>query len=601
MEIVEINGDFFIRDFPLDIEEISKLPKKYYLEAYCADCGILLKRNKYVYLKALKNGKSYCKKCSAKFVDNTIKREKYKQTCLEKYGVENTFQVDAFKDKAKQTCLERYNTEFAQCNKQIKDKIAQTIKQRTDEDIQSANQKRKQTCLEKYGVENINQLEDTKLKTKKTCLSKYGRDNTVTLPQVKEGLKSKFGVDNISKTEYWKESVIKTSKEKYNVEWFTKAPEIKEKQKDTCMKHFGVPYYGQSEQFKNNIADRIFEWQIEALRKRDLSVYNTSFFVENDTIMLSCLNCKKSWPLNKVGQSSKYFVCSDCYPNGFYNGRSSYEDLIISFIDDDVIRNDRKVLNGKEIDILYKDIGFEINGVYWHSLKDKYYHLNKTETALQRDIRLVHLSDWLIDNKPDVIKYYIKNLLNKDIIKVYARECEIKEISSKDYSTFCELYHIQGATSAKIRIGLFYKGELVQIMSFSKPRFNKNYDYELIREVSKSTYRIIGGKERLLKYFERNYKPASLISYCDRRWFTGQSYVRLGFNLKGTTVPSYSYYKEGICLSRYQCQKHNLPKLLDTFDESLSEYQNMINNKYLRMFDCGQLVFVKTYRNTIAD
>lgn len=61
MEIVEINGDSFIRGFPLDIEEVSKLPKKYYLEAYCADCGILLKRNKYVYLKALKNGKSYCK------------------------------------------------------------------------------------------------------------------------------------------------------------------------------------------------------------------------------------------------------------------------------------------------------------------------------------------------------------------------------------------------------------------------------------------------------------------------------------------------------------------------------------------------------------
>ena len=45
--------------------------------------------------------------------------------------------------------------------------------------------------------------------------------------------------------------------------------------------------------------------------------------------------------------------------------------------------------------------------------------------------------------------------------------------------------------------------------------------------------------------------------------------------------------------SRIKYQKHKLGKLLETFDPAKSEIENMKLNGYHRIFDCGNLVFVK--------
>ena len=38
--------------------------------------------------------------------------------------------------------------------------------------------------------------------------------------------------------------------------------------------------------------------------------------------------------------------------------------------------------------------------------------------------------------------------------------------------------------------------------------------------------------------------------------------------------------------------KHRLHKVLKEYDENLSEYQNMLNNGFDRIWDCGHAVFV---------
>ena len=53
------------------------------------------------------------------------------------------------------------------------------------------------------------------------------------------------------------------------------------------------------------------------------------------------------------------------------------------------------------------------------------------------------------------------------------------------------------------------------------------------------------------------------------------------------------YVKGGELFNRIQFQKHKLRNKLDKFDESKSEWQNMQDNGYGRIFDCGNLVFVK--------
>ena len=155
---------------------------------------------------------------------------------------------------------------------------------------------------------------------------------------------------------------------------------------------------------------------------------------------------------------------------------------------------------------------------------------------------------------------------------------------------------MQGDCKASVNIGLFYNNELVSVMSFGKPRFNKKYEWELLRFASSKS--ITGGSFKLLKYFERKWNPKSLLSYADRKWSSSLSnvYQRLGFNKVGETEPGYFYAKGKTVLSRFDTQKKKLKNILgDRFFEDLSESDNMSINGYLKLFDCGNLVFEKIY------
>ena len=187
--------------------------------------------------------------------------------------------------------------------------------------------------------------------------------------------------------------------------------------------------------------------------------------------------------------------------------------------------------------------------------------------------------------------------LKRKNLKYYARKCEIKEVDNKTYKDFCEENHLQGYAVASVKLGLFYQDELIQIMSFSKSRFDKTIEWEMIRECSKINCGIVGGKKKLLKYFEKNYKPKSLISYCWKDYFEGKSYTDSGFKLSKETKPNYFYTKNSLSPleSREKFQKHKLKKVLKTFDENLTEQENMKNNNYLKIFDYGNYVFKKSY------
>ena len=177
--------------------------------------------------------------------------------------------------------------------------------------------------------------------------------------------------------------------------------------------------------------------------------------------------------------------------------------------------------------------------------------------------------------------------------KIFARKCIIKELKSSECRDFLNENHLQGFCQAKINVGLFYEDELVSVMTFSKPRFNKKYEYELIRFASKRNYTVIGGASKLWKYFVNEYSPKSVITYANRRFSNGDLYYKLGFNLLEIVYPNYFYFKEGDLklYSRVKFQKHKLKDVLDTFDENLTETENMFNNNYKRIFDCGNLKF----------
>ena len=95
-------------------------------------------------------------------------------------------------------------------------------------------------------------------------------------------------------------------------------------------------------------------------------------------------------------------------------------------------------------------------------------------------------------------------------------------------------------------------------------------------------------------YFIKTFNPINVLSYCDRSWSEGNLYKQLGFKNIDKSTPSY-FYSNGITtITRYQAMKHKLKKLLgDKFDQKLSENENMSLNGFFRIFDCGNLIFVK--------
>jgi len=274
--------------------------------------------------------------------------------------------------------------------------------------------------------------------------------------------------------------------------------------------------------------------------------------------------------------------------------------------------NDRKLIKPLEIDLLNEEykIGIEYNGLMWHSFgiskhsmfnkptEDKNRHLNKTLLLEEKGYTLLHIfeNEWLDKNKKSIWVSIIEDKLNKNI-KIGARKCIIKEVETKEARKFVDENHLQGYCNSSIKIGLYYRDNLMSIMTFGKSRFNKDIEYELIRFCTKKSYTLQGGGSKMLNYFEKTYKPKSLISYANRRWSKGNFYIKSGFTFSHDTKPNYFYFhpKENILWSRNKFQKHKLKGLLATFNPKDTETINMFNNNYRKIYDSGNKVFIKRY------
>lgn len=266
--------------------------------------------------------------------------------------------------------------------------------------------------------------------------------------------------------------------------------------------------------------------------------------------------------------------------------------------DDSVLVRDRKILDGKELDIYIPthNLAIEYNGLYWHSEesgKDRNYHLNKTKHCSEKGIHLIHIYEDEWEHKKNIVKSRLLHILGKHSdSKVYARKCSVRVITDREANEFCKLYHIQGSCSAPVRLGLYNNETLVAVMTFRTPRFNKKYSTELLRYCTKDGISVVGGASKLLSYYKNNFEHTGIITYADRRWSEGNLYRQLGFVEKEPSAPSYYYTKGCVRFNRVQFQKHKLKQILPSYDPSLTEAENMRCNGYRRIYDCGCLVFV---------
>ena len=537
-------------------------------------------------------------------VDNPLKsdviKNKIKQTNLEKYGVENVFQFKEVKEKIKQTNLEKYGVEHCMKSEEVKEKI-------------------KKTNLEKYGVDNPMKSDIVKNKVKQTMIKRYGVDNPLKSEEIKNKIKQtnleKYGQEHYSKTDEFKEKCKQTNLEKYGVEYPIKSEKVKNKIKRTNLERYGVEYLMKSNEFKNKIKQiNLEKYRVEHCSQRHINdfenVRNKDFilkeFVKNEKFLINefCeyFNLSES-QANKIRKELNII-----YPNrNNINYRLNKE---FNFIFEE---NNRSTIKPYEIDLFSKEhnLGIEYNGLLWHSYGksehsrfnnfndlDKNYHLRKTELCESKNIQLLHIfeNEWLNETKKEIWKSVIKSKLGILENKIFARKCQIFPVDTKTASKFLEKNHLQGSVNASIKLGLFLDSELVSLMTIGKSRFSKKYEYELLRFANKTNTSVIGAFSKLLKYFERNYNPKNIISYANRRWSNGKVYEVNSFTLINVAKPNYFYFKDSnILYSRIKFQKHKLKNLLDNFDSSKTEMENMIDNGYRVIFDSGNKVYLKEF------
>lgn len=257
------------------------------------------------------------------------------------------------------------------------------------------------------------------------------------------------------------------------------------------------------------------------------------------------------------------------------------------------LTNTRKIVKGHEIDVYLPEykLGIEVNGVYWHcdENKTKDYHYNKTLACKKEGITLLHVWDYEVRNKLPIILSMIRARVGKNK-RVYARKCEVVSLDTKEARAFLDVTHIQGADRSSIYLGLKHKDDLVMVMSFSKPRFDSEGDWELVRLSSKRGLTVVGGASRMLSAFRKQH-VGSIVSYANLRYSQGGVYRELGFAYAHKTSPNYAWIKGSLRYSRYQTQKHKLGSILANFNECESESENMRRHGFLRVFDCGNLVY----------
>jgi len=418
----------------------------------------------------------------------------------------------------------------------------------------------------KYGVEYTTQTDNFKQKAKITKLERYGDENYCNYEAIKQ-----------------------TNLAKYGVEYTTQATEVKKKMRTSilerndgklpCQKHLNHDIIAQLNDF-------------DTINQRNKNGEGIEQIADSLGVTPRAIRIK--------------FEINNIEPIFYFPGNKSKEqDRLQLFIESfgfDCIKNTKKIIAPKEIDIYIPtlNLAIEYNGNYFHSFsseetpEQKNKHNQKRLNCEAKGLRLIQIweDDWL--NKQDIVKSIIRRAIGKTPNSIGARQTTIIFPTKKETEVFVNTHHIQGHIRYKHSIGLSDKnGNIIQLMTFGKPRWSKLAKWEILRLVTHSDYRVIGGAEKLLKAAKDHWLDSdSIITYSDNLLFTGETYKKLGFVLHHESSPSYFYWKKGISYSRFQFQKHLLKKKLSNFSPQLSESANMFNNGYRRYWDCGTKVWL---------
>jgi hypothetical protein len=622
----DLGYDTSLDEFEIDIKHLTS-NSKYLVDIECDFCKSSVKRMYYLYLKNISsNGLFACSpKCGKNKSINTnlkkwgteypnqselIKNKKIK-TNLEKWGVKYPLMNDEIKSKVKSNNLKKWGVEWTLQNKEIRQNIKETNLKKWGFThnfmVPEIIEKRKLTYLKNWGVDNPSKSEEIKDRKIETLIKNWGVDNPLKSQEIKNKIKEtnlkKWGVEYVLSNEEIRNKSKKTLIYKWGVDHNMKSSIIIEKMKKNNLEKWGVEWTLQNDEIRHNIINTNLEnigiehySKYEEFRKNRMIISKDDNYIKYISNNISLFVCNEGHSFEI--SSSNYFsikrsnlpLCTICNPIGDSHSIKEKElfEYIQSIYSGKIIQSHR---DGLEIDIYLPEVklGFEFNGLYWHSskFKEKKYHLDKTNYFKERGISIIHIweDDWTF--KKNIIKSHINNLLNLSE-RIFARKCEVREVKdTKIVSKFLNENHIQGKVNSSLKIGLFFGDELVSLMTFDNFEGRKKMElggWNINRFCNKIGFNVIGGASKLISFFIKNHYVKKIVSYADRDWSRGDLYYKLGFVNVGSNGPDYKYIVDFKRVHKSRYRKSRLKT-------DLTESKQMELNGVDKIWDCGKIKF----------
>lgn len=357
-------------------------------------------------------------------IKQSIRERYYKKT-----GYTHFSRNPETKKKSRETCLQKYNVDNVGKHPRFIEKQKQTWNNKTEVEMQCIQSDRQRTCMQVYGVKNPSAHQKFKDAKITTSMENWG----VPYPTMNGEISSKVSEGNLIARKVNGTEIVQKSKEtklrKYNSTAYNLDPEAYRILSD-----------------KNKLQE-IYSTHGGSTGSEIIGCNHTTFYrymnkhgIEIDE------NSGTSFAEREIGDILESF--------GFEIRKNS-RDVVSGELD---------------IYIPSHKLAIEYNGIFWHSTKfnkKTRYHLNKTKECEALGIQLIHIfeDEWL--NNREQILNKIKHILGvSDQPRVYARKCAVREINNKDVKDFYNKNHLQGHVNSSKVYGLFHNDELVAAMSF---------------------------------------------------------------------------------------------------------------------------------------
>lgn len=202
---------------------------------------------------------------------------------------------------------------------------------------------------------------------------------------------------------------------------------------------------------------------------------------------------------------------------------------------------------------------------------------NFSESFITEKYKVINIWEDVWKLKTEQVKQRISSLIGLSK-KIHARQTQVVRLDKIQTHAFLNQNHLQGATNAYYKLGLKFNDEIVAVATFSKAR--TMYDgpiyyrsFELERFANKIGSNVVGGFSKLMSNFILTTHAKHIMTYADCDWSTGESYLKLGFNLIEKTPPNIFYLNE------------------NTF-ERVAEKQENKTTHFLKIWNAGSLKFV---------